>query len=339
MKRRKVVMIVAVGLLLGAAPLSAAPLNVNVGGSNATVRTTEPGLSCADDGKGSYRHFFAEADLASGVMSSLAGDARTTLDVHYDGPAVPPGPGPGAYLLSSESHVTLSNQRGSVQIALRSGACPAPTVNFNGTTASLAKPGTWVPSDVIGTGAYRQVTGSGTYGFTAETNPGADNAWSLQLDGSLNVLQPALRARVERVFWGNLGLDYASRVVTVVFRIANAGPGDSFAARFKQASTPTSGVTVCRDAGSTLNPCPAGSPPEQLLGDLGPCADPALPATCDSELLSVRYRLGLLQPCALVLLGCRFKAALRIGLPDALDISTDATVTLDVRAPNLPPPL
>jgi hypothetical protein len=313
---------------------AAKPFTVSVTGANGVVRTTEPGLSCAEGGKGSYRHHFAEAPLGPGAMSNLAGTIRATLDVHYDGLG---RPHPNAFLLGDESHVTLANQRGSVQIVLRRGSCQAPGVDFDGTTATGS--GAWDASGLTGTGAYRDITGSGTFGFNAELNPGADNAWSLQLGGSLSVLQPGLTVKVEKTFWSNLGLDYLARVVTVVYRLANTGAGDSFGARFTGA-TGASGARACAEPPGQLDTCPNGAPPQQKLGDLASCSDGTLPASCDTELITVRYHLPLLGgPCALLILGCQFNTTIRADLPDALDTSLAQQQTVTVRAPDLPPPL
>ncbi len=317
-----------------------APLQVSVAGVNGVVRATEPGLSCADGGEGSYRHYFAESSLAPGVMSRLAGTVRATLDVHHDGADALTRPRPNAFLLGDENHVTLANQRGSVQIRLQRGTCGAPALDFDGTTAVLPSPqGGWDSTGLTGTGAYRDITGSGTFGFSAELNPGANNAWSLQLNGTLNVLQPGIQARIERTFWGNLGLDYVSRVVTVVYRIGNTGAGDSFDARFTGA-VGASGARACNEPPSQLDTCPNGAPPQQKLGDLASCADPALPTSCDTELITVRYHLPLLGgPCALIILGCQFDSTVQTDLPDALDRPSAQQKTLRVRAPDLPPPL
>lgn len=340
---RAVVTILVVSWILAPGAARATPVSADVSGTNGVVRTTEPGLSCADDGKGSYRHYFADAPLAGGVMSKLAGSIRSTLDVHYDGPSALGRQGPNAFLLGSESHATLSNQRGSVQVVLRGGTCQEPALTFNGTTAALPFPsGTWNSADggVTGTGAYRQVSGSGTFGFSAEMNPGADNAWSLRLDGTLDVLQPGLTVKVERTFWGNLGLDYLSRVVSVVYRVGNTGQGDAFNALFKKADPTGPGVRPCAEPPSALNTCPNGAPPEQPLGDLQSCSDPALPASCDTELVTVRYQLAAVGgPCLLVVLGCQFQTKVDVDMADALDVASTKTTTVTVRAPDFPPPL
>jgi hypothetical protein len=343
MKRRSAVAAAVAALLpalLGGAA-GAAPLNVKAEGANGIVRETEPGRTCAEDGAGSYRHFAGEAALAPGRLSNLAGNARTTLDVHYDGPAGLSRGGPNAFLLGSESHLTLSNQRGSVQVLLRKGTCAEPGLAFDGSTATLGTgQGTWSSStgDLIGSGAYRQITGSGTFGLTSELNPGADNAWSVTLDGNIQVLQPDLTVKVEKTYWGNLGLDYLSRIVTVVYRIGNTGPGDSFGSLFTGASG-GSGVKPCGDIVGVLKQCPDGGAPAQSLGDLLSCSSPSLPSTCDTELITVRYHLALLGPCDLVLLGCEFESTIQTSMPDALDTTSTKSKTVTVRAPDLPPPL
>lgn len=328
------ILLVAASTVLVTARAQAAPkpLQLAVSGTNGVVRTTEPGLACADGGKGSYRHLFADGTLAPGVMSNLAGTVRSTIDVHYEGSK--------AFLLGNESHVTLANQRGSVQIALSRGSCAAPGVNFDGTTAAVPSPqGAWNTGGLTGTGAYRNITGSGTFGFSAELNPGANNAWTLALNGALSVLPPGLSVRIERTFWGNLGLDYLARVVTVVYRVGNTGAGDSFGSRFTRA-TGASGARPCAEPPGALNACPTGGPAAQKLGDLASCQDPTLPTSCDTERITVRYHLPLLGgPCALLILGCVFNTTIQADLPDALDSPLAQQQTVTVRAPDLPPPL
>lgn len=328
-------MATAVGLV--PEPAAAKPVNVTLSGGNGVVRATEPGLSCADDGKGAYRHYFVDAVLPGGVLANAAGKARATLDVHHDGDKALRAQAPNAFLLGTESHVTLSNQRGSVQVALPAGTCAQPALGFDGTTASLGS-GTW--GAISGTGAYRQVSGSGTYAFTAEMSPGADNPWTMALSGQVTVLQPALTARVHRTYWGNLGLDYATRVVTVVYRVANTGEGDAFGVVFTGAPSPTAGVRACGEPQSLTEACPVGSPPAQPLGDLPACADATL-ATCETELVSVRYRIEPLlgSPCTLAIVGCAFDADVNVVMHDALDERRDTAARVRVTAPILPPPL
>jgi hypothetical protein len=295
------------------------PLNLNLSGENAVGRITTPGLSCAEGGQGAYRHYSTEATLPSGVMSKLEGDFRSSLDVHYEeSPFGFYGSGQGpprAFLLGTESHATLSNQRGAVQVRLASGTCAKPTLNFDGETVTGS--GTWSILSTGGSGAYRQATGDGTFRLTSGIAPGADNPWVFGLSGSLSVLQPSLKAEVSRTYWGNLGVDYITRTLTVEYKVTNTGPGDSYAVRLVSTASTTPGVT------------PLG-PHNQPLGDL---------LQNQFDFFTVRYKLGLLQPCALVILGCKFSTTLTVDMPDALDVSSIKTANVDVTAPNLPPPL
>jgi hypothetical protein len=48
-------------------------------------------------------------------------------------------------------------------------------------TAVLPSPqGSWDTAGLTSTGAYRDITGSGIFAFSAEMTAGANNAWSLQ---------------------------------------------------------------------------------------------------------------------------------------------------------------
>jgi hypothetical protein len=187
---------------------------------------------------------------------------------------------------------------------------------FDGTTASGA--GTFALDPVGTTGAYRSAAGSGSFTLSLSVAPGADNPWRLTTTGTITVLQPALKVEAVSTSWGSLGVDYATRRVSVTYRVTNTGPGDAFAATVNATSSPTGGVTP-------LGPTPV------TIGDL-----PAGQATT----FTVRYQLGLLSPCALVILGCRFTTKVTATLPDALDKGTPVTSpNIPVRAPDFPPPL
>jgi hypothetical protein len=284
-----------------------------------------PGRPCSDGGTGGYRHYSIDAPIPSGVLSQLTGTLRGSLDVHHDGQEPPTGPVQGgAFLLGSQSHVTLTNDRGAVQLLLQGGQCGSPSAPlsfsadghqisagpFNGTFS--------ITTDQATTnGAYRMATGSGTYTLTAGVAPGANNSWSLALNGNLSILEPALTATVTRTFWGNLGLDYATRMVSVTYQITNSGKGDAYNTSLVSTSSPTNDVTA-------LGPQP------QPLGDL---------LAGQSTQVTVRYRLGLLSPCTAVILNCNFTSMVNVALPDALDVPATSSATLPVTAPALPPPL
>ena len=326
-RRALVVAVLAVGL---AAPtptrVNAATdpfaLSVDVSGANGAGRITTPGRPCVDGGDGAYWHYDYAAPLAGGTFGNDPGDLRFHLDLHSDKvtaaqPGVPQATsGPTAFLLGSESHASIVTPRGTVKVRLQAGNCAQPTLAFDGTTASGT--GTWVLGPTAG--AYRGATASGALTFNlvkADVAPGADNAFRLQLQGAIDVLKPSLKVEVLGTYWGFLGVDYALRRVTVIYRITNTGPGDAFGVKLTSAASTTNGVTG-------LGPVP------QKLGDL---------LTGESETVRARYQFGLTQPCSAVILSCSFSTTLGVLMPDALDRPTTLTATTAAKAPTLPPPL
>jgi hypothetical protein len=311
------------GLVLAAQPVAVSatgpqPLTESASGANGVGSIVNPGLSCADGGQGNYRDYLLTTTVPGGVLSSLAGTLRANLDVQHDGVEPPVGSVTNnAFLLGNSSHATLANQRGTVQLALSSGTCAKPTLPFDGTTVSGA--GTWQidPTSAGNSGSYRQASGSGTFTLHADVAPGADNPWSLALHGSVSVLEPSLAISVVRAYWGNLGLDYAVRDVSVTYQVTNTGPGDSFADVLVGSTSSSNGVQA-------LGPTP------QPLGDLAAGA---------SRLVTVIYHLGLLAPCTLVILHCNFNTTLSVTMPDALDVPATLSASVPVTAPSLPPPL
>jgi hypothetical protein len=302
------------------------PLTVSVSGVNGVDRIQDPGRRCADGGSGEYRHASIDAPLPitpnAVISASLPAVLRGSFDVHHDGSEIVGAPiSPAAnqaFLQGSESHVTLSNQRGSVQLRLTSGTCASPTLAYDGTTVSGT--GAWTVDPLSTTGSYRNTTGSGTFALSLGVAPGADNPWNLNINGGITVLQPQLLIEVIGSSWGNLGVDYVTRRPTVTYRITNTGPGDTFNPVLTGATSPTHGV-------STLGVVP------QALPDL---------QSGQSTIVSVRYQLALLGgPCALVILGCQFDTTLSVSMPDVLDKadSPPPSATVHVRTPDLPPPL
>jgi hypothetical protein len=312
--------------LAAAAPQgSPQPLTVNLSGSNGVGRIMTPGRPCSDGGTGGYRHYSIDSPLPSGVLSQLTGTLRGSLDVHHDGQEPPTGPVQGgAFLLGTQSHVTLTNYRGAVQLLLQGGQCgslTAPlTFSADGhqiNTGPFSGAFTVNTDKATTNGSYRGATGSGTYTLSAGVAPGADNGWSLALNGNLSILEPALNVSVVKTFWGNLGLDYALRIVSVTYQITNSGQGDAFNTSLVSTSSPNNNVTA-------LGPQP------QTLGDL---------AAGQVTQVTVRYRLGLLSPCLAVILNCNFTSVVTVSLPDALDVPATPSATLPITAPVLPPPL
>lgn len=312
------VLMVAATLPAAASP---APIDVSASATDGVGTSRTPGRDCADGGSGAYWHYDYGSDLPAGTLGELPVELRTHLDLHSDlvrqpntsGATPAPPEGPSAFLQGIESHASFLTDRGTIKVRLESGDCDAPSLDFDGSVA--AGTGTWEVDR--GTGAYREATGSGTFDLTAEVNPGADNDLQLDLAGTIEILEPELQSEVLSTYWGGLGVDYVSRRVTVVFEITNVGPGDAYGVVVDHAGSPSNGV-------GDLGPAP------QAVGDL---------LSGQSAIVQVRYQLGLLSPCFLVVLGCDFETELGLTVPDALDRPTVVTLTNDVASPTLPPPL
>ena len=101
----------------GASPLALAHAT---GVGNGPIHT--PGLPCAQGGSGSSWHDDYVAPLPGGVFSSLAGTARFHLDVHSEGTGAPIATYSNGFLQGGDSRTVLENERGSLRLALMSGA-------------------------------------------------------------------------------------------------------------------------------------------------------------------------------------------------------------------------
>lgn len=306
------------------------PIDVSVTGANGSGRINTPGRPCGfvsgdgevgPGGDGAAWHYDYSAPLAGGSFGLAPSDLRFHLDLHsgqltHAQPGVPANVrADNAFLLGKESHATVVTQRGTVKLRLASGTCQTPTLRFDGTTVTGA--GSWSLGDA--TGAYRGATSTGgsfTLGAT-DVAPGADNRFDLRLVGGIEVLKPKLKVEVLGTYWGFLGVDYALRRVTVIYKVTNVGDGDSYGVQLTKASTSTAGA-------GAIGPVP------QKLGDL---------LAGESETVRVAYQLGLLQPCTLVILGCKLSTTLEVLMPDALDRPATLSATTATKAPTLPPPL
>ena len=125
----------------------------------------------------------------------------------------------GASWLGAQTHVTLSNYRGAVQLVLQGGQCTSATaplsfsadghqINagpFSGSFAVSTDPSTT-------NGSYTVATGSGTYTLSAGIAPGADNPWSLALNGTISIREPALTVTVLDTLLGQPGIGSSSPV-------------------------------------------------------------------------------------------------------------------------------
>lgn len=334
-----------------ATPGPARPFATTVGVGLANGRTRiERSLGCAGGGDADYWHFSSEAALPPGVItgaqSALPGDVRVFADVHSPHHAIrttpEPIPGPvddSAFLLPGATRVALSNNRGTVKLALTSGTCDrgGQTVDFDGTTARTGdKPGAW--TIVSSSGSYRSAAGSGDFDLEANVSPGADNPWKLVLRGGVGVLQPALAVNVVDTFWGRDGVDYVKRQLGVAYDVTNVGPGDSFGTFLQTASSPTPGASLIAIIVNGDNLLIDGNTPlgtfPRALGDL---------ASGETARVVLKWQLPLPAgnpPCGLVILGCEIDTTLGFKLPDALDVAAtpDPSFTLRAKAPDLPPP-
>jgi hypothetical protein len=305
-------------LATGPQPITV-PASGTLSGTNGVGSIVNPGLSCANGGEGNYRDFLIDTPITGYISSSLPGHLRANLDVQHDGVEPPTGPAQ-AFLLGSQSHATISNQRGTVELQLAAGDCKSPTLPFDGTTVGPGT-GTWtvLPASAGNTGSYAGAQGSGTFALQAALGPGAANPWSLSLSGTLAVQEPSLRVQVVNTYWGNLGLDYATRVVSVTYQVTNTGPGDAYGVTLTNA-------TAAPGASFVGTPTNASLP--LLLGDL---------AAGTSTQVTLKYGVGT-PVCSLVILGCTFPTKLTFSLPDALDVAATATGGGTVTAPDFPPP-
>jgi hypothetical protein len=329
---RAIALIVSITALIAVVPSlpvrAADPVDVSINAtdSEGAGRITTPGTPCAAGGSGSHWHYDYRSALLPKSFGTLAGEVLVHLDVHSedDGPRIDPGFaydgfGKGAFLQGEESHATLASERGLVKLRLSSGDCEHTSLDFDGSTVKTRATedglGSWRVAD--GAGSFRDATGNGTFSLRADVTPGADNGLQLDLDGQIEILLPGLNAEVVGVYWGGLGTDYLRRQPTVVFSITNPGPGDAYGARLFGVTSPTPGVRTVK-----FKP--------QHLGDL---------LEGESELVEVKFKLGLLEPCEQVLLGCEFDATLDVETPDAIGRPRMQQTTVHVRAPDFPPPL
>lgn len=340
---RRRLLVVAAGLLIGAV-VPAVPIQAQqagpstalhltgLSGTNGVGKINTPGRSCAAGGDGAYWHYDYSTPLqgldpkldptgeqVKTRFSYQPGEVRLHLDLHSEDAG---RPAPNAFLLGGESHASLINDRGTVKLRLKGGDCAKPGLSFNGTTASGS--GAWEVD--TSTGAYRNATGTGTFTIhQADVAPGADNPFRVDLAGSLTVQQPSLSVPTVEAYWGNLGLDYLLRRLTVVYEVKNEGPGDAFSVQFTSAQP--------KDVGTAVTVVPPAASPTRL-GDL---------RSGQSDKVKVRYRLGTGNPpCDAVLLQCRFGAEVKVSMLDALDrtwAGSPTTQTVQVAVPDFPPPI
>ena len=305
---RKAVIATATAGVLLTAPYSAAvapPEQVSASffGTNGASVIQAGGQSCASGGSGHHRHVTVSSPLSANdpvISAALPGTMTGFFDVVRDGGEpvdTPLPPGSQAFLYGTESTVKLTNARGTVMLRLESGSCQAPTLAFDGFT--VLGTGVWSVDPVGTTGSYAPAgsppaTGGGTFGLQLGVRPNANNPWTLDLQGSMNVAQPALQVTVARTRFVGF-FDLFKRILTVTYRVTNSGPGDSFAPVLTGAEALTPRATVIGPVPQTLPDLPHGT----------------------STLVSVRYQLGRPGPCGLI--RCAFDTNVSVEMPDAFD--------------------
>ncbi|MDX1450822.1 MAG: hypothetical protein R3246_17360, partial [Acidimicrobiia bacterium] len=244
-----------------------------------------------------------------------------------------------AFLLGDDSRVALTNQRGSLEIALESGTCDEPSILFDGLVAQSATAANFPPTQsdplppstwrvVGGTGGYAGAEGAGDFVLFADVSPGADNPFALVLDGDLAVVQPDLGIHMVRSYWWLGTPDYVNRRVTVIYEVTNVGAGHAYDVTLFEAVSATPGVSLAnRNSATLFDNVP------QLLGDLHPGE------TKQFMLQWVLPAPGNDPPCFLEILACQFASEITLFHWDALGIGAKTVQVVHATAPELPPAL
>ena len=312
-RRRKLFATLLAGALAAAVlPAHAAgpqPLTISVNGANG-AGTSALGTTCGDGGTGDIWTYTYSSPLAAGSFSNLPGTLGLALDLHANPTALDPRAYNGAFL-GPNTATTLTNARGTLRLAMSAGSCASQTLSFNGTNA--AGSGTWVPT---GTGAYRQATGSGTFALNAAVAPSTTNPFTLAINGTISVLQPALAITNAKAAWAT-ATDLINRKLTVTYTVKNNGPGDAFGVSLIGVHPTTGGVT-------------AQFPPNTVraIGDI---------AAGKTRTVKVVYTLAKANPpCTAIVTGCTVNAELTLHVPDALDVPLSPDPTYNTSATPLP---
>lgn len=308
---------VAAGVVLvsnaGSTPLGNAPVPIEISASSdaAVVAVHRDGRTCDAGGEGSAWR----GRMAAPIDGLVAGnDARLSMDLTVRSELVDPQGGvdphaavvdpvgPPAGHLDPGAIGAITDDRGTLKLAVTPGDCDSADLAFDGVNAVGAA--TW--SVERGTGAYAGVTGGGSVELALETRPGADNHWSAAISGDLVAPQPELALEPLDSWWGNHGLDYLLRRVTVSVRVRNVGDGWAFRPTLVNVSSDSVGVVALGPGDTDLGPLPPGG-----------YVDVAL-----------RYALGPFQPCGPIVRSCEFEARADVSWEDVLGTpSSDSAVT------------
>ncbi|MCA1832648.1 MAG: hypothetical protein ABR548_11500 [Actinomycetota bacterium] len=204
---------------------SSSSFNATASGTNGSGTATV-GTLCTDGGTGgSAWGYTYTAPLAAGVFTDLPTTLTLHLEVRSDAPA---GGAPNAWLHGTESFVDLQNARGTLRMLLSSGSCAAHSMTLSGAVASGS--GTWAASPAA-TGAFRSITGTGTFSLQAQLESGSANAFQLALNGSLGAPDPMASVDV-----ASAAADKGHNV-TVVYEVT-VSPGDAYGLKVSGVSSP-----------------------------------------------------------------------------------------------------
>jgi hypothetical protein len=284
---------------------------LQVSGLNGAGTSVVPGTSCNSGGTGdSWAYNYSGVASAGQFTQTLPATVGFALDLHAEPATTSPSRTYQGGFLGPNSFTTLTNPRGSVQLAMSRGSCGNQLLAFDGSRASGV--GTWVVAG--GTGAYRQAAGTGTFSFFADVRPATNNAFQLQITGSIDVLDPALAIPNAKAEWAKPG-DFENRKLTITYTVKNTGVGDAFAVQLTNVAPVTGGVTT-----NFSGP--------KLVGDI---------AAGKSRNVKVIYFLSKSNPpCAQIWTGCSVTADLTFHLTDALDSPTSPDPVIRATASPVP---
>jgi hypothetical protein len=233
MRANALVGVVAAAIALGSilpAAAGATAVSASLTGLNGDGSFNDR-LDCgAENGAGDTWRYAWQDQLASDASGVLAGRWNGDFEVHRAarGAFVPAGDGHLALTVASpggRSGTAFFDTAGG-------GACDDAALTL--TPLELSDPTAQQVSGSLpvvatgGLGALRGLTGSGTVALTLELTPGADNAATISLAGSLDVPDPAIAVASGSARWANLTAFLQHRLTVTVNLVNGATAGDAF---------------------------------------------------------------------------------------------------------------
>jgi hypothetical protein len=288
-----------------------ANLNVSVSGTDGSG-TSALGSACVDGGSGDTWSFdYGPVVAAAGMFTQTQqASVNLALDFHAEPTQTSPSRTYSKGFFGPNAFITLTNTRGSVQLPISPGACSNPTITFDG--SSLSGSSTW--SEPVGTGAYRDMTGSGIFTLQATVKSLTTSyPFSLNVQGQITVLAPAVSIAATNAEWATTE-DYINRRLTVTYSVKNTGVGDAFGVTLQSVTPTTGGVTTNFSGPKSLGDILAGN----------------------TRNVKVVFKLAKDDPpCARTYAYCHFTADLTFRVPDALDapLSPNPVLSTSVTPP------